>query len=163
MSRFFAALVASLALSAPAWAGFGATAAMPVGGSALLAAAMGGGAPTFDYRNAKLLVQVPVLDILGSVTDEVDGTNLGVSASFMARSSEISKATEGVVMPGLGLQLGSFGTGIGLHARVGAELKDKGTGLGIYVVPRLGVVLPKGGDSVITAGGAVEISGWFSP
>ena len=137
-------------------------ATVPVGAS-VFTRGYTGGAPTFDYRNAKLLVQVPLLDLIGSVTDDVDSTELGLTASFTARTSEISKATEGVVMPGLGLHSGATGTDITLHTRIGAEVKDKGTGLGVYVVPRLGIVLPKVGDSAVSVGGAVEISAWFSP
>jgi len=162
MRRLFVSALAICALAQPAWAGFGATATMPVGAS-VFTRGYTGGTPTFDYRNAKLLVQLPLLDLIGSLADDADGTELGMTASFMARTSEISKATEGVLMPGLGFHQGATGTDITLHTRIGAEVKDKGTGLGVYVVPRLGMVLPKAGDSALSVGGAVEISAWFAP
>ena len=162
MHRVLVSALALSVLASPAWAGFGSTATMPVGAS-VFTRGYTGGAPTFDYRNARMLIQLPLLDMIGSVADDVDTTELGLTASFTARSTEISKATEGVVMPGLGFHVGAGGTDISLHARIGAEVKDEGTGLGVYVVPRLGMVLPRAGDSAVSVGGAVEISAWFAP
>jgi len=177
MKRLIAASIASLALSAPAWAGFGATASMPVGGGGGgvsidfgdLASGGGlsmpvalGGAPTFDFRNAKMLVQVPVLDIVTGLANEA--TQAGASFSYIVKSKEISKDTEGVVMPGASLAyVDGAGSAISLHTRIGGEIKQKGTGIGVYVVPKLNVTLPKEGDTSFAGAGAIEISGWFTP
>jgi hypothetical protein len=176
MKKTLILALASLAMTSPAFAGFGSTGAIPLGGSgsadltSILAAAQAGktvassslaGAPTLDYRAKGWLVQAPVLDILGSALDETDGTDLGLAVSYGVHHKKIAEETEGVFMPGAHFVHTAGGNAFGVHARLGGEMK-KGAGFGLYVVPKLGVHMEDGGDTHFTTGGALEFSAWFA-
>jgi hypothetical protein len=152
--RTLASFVAlAVAAATPAFAGFGTTATL---GSPM--------APTFDYRANGIVVQLPLLHIVGDLASGVEGgPDLGVTASKILHSRKIAEETEGVFMPGLGLMKTRAGTDIHLQARVGGEMK-KGAGFGLYVVPQLGYFMSSvdGVDGAVTTGGTVEFSAWFA-
>ncbi len=169
MKKTLIVALASLAVASPAFAGFGSTGSLPLGGSGATAS-LGGltGAPTLDYRAKGWVVQAPILDILGSALDKdekgetVVGTDLGLAVSYAVHKKMIAEETEGVLMPGAHFTHTAMGNAFGVHARLGGEMK-KGAGFGLYVVPKLGVFMPEGGgDTAITTGGVLEFSAWFA-
>jgi hypothetical protein len=171
MKKTLIVALASLAMASPAFAGFGSTASLPLGGSGA-SMSFGGttvsmatglaGAPSLDYRAKGWVVQAPVLDILGSALDDADGTDLGLAVSYGVHHKKIAEESEGVLMPGAHFAHTAMGNSFGVHARLGGEMK-KGAGFGLYVVPKLGVFMPEGGgDTQITTGGALEFSAWFA-
>lgn len=171
MKKTLIVALASLATASPAFAGFGSTASVPLGGSGA-SMSFGGvavsvptgtaGAPTLDYRAKGWVVQAPVLDILGSALDDADGTDLGLAVSYGVHKKKIAEETEGVLMPGAHFTHTAGGNAFGVHARLGGEMK-KGAGFGLYVVPKLGVFMPEGGgDTAFTTGGTLEFSAWFA-
>ena len=152
--RTLASFVAlAVAAATPAFAGFGTTAT--VGGAM---------APTFDYRANGIVVQVPVLHIVGDLASGVEGgPDLGITASKITHTRKIAEETEGVFMPGLGLMKTRAGTDVHLQARVGGEMK-KGAGFGLYVVPQLRYFMSSidGVDGGLTTRGTLEFSAWFA-
>lgn len=178
MFKNLTGLVALVAIFAPglAHAGFGATAHL--GG-------LSDGtswAPSLDWRAKGFLVQVKLIDTIGSITD--DHLDVGAAFSGVAAKRKIADQIEGVMMPGgrvtyygfigdLGdaaskgkVQSGGFSlTG---EFRMGMEMKDK-MGFGVYVVPQIGISNRLGVGTVaedeselgLAYGGGLEVSAWF--
>jgi hypothetical protein len=143
--------------ASPAYAGFGATAHL--GGTSDGTT----WAPSLDYRGGGWLVQIHAIDLIGQLPNKY--VDLGVDVSGVAMKRKVAEDIEGVLMPGVSLQLyspTSFSSP-GFHAvaetRLGAEIKQK-MGFGMYVVPQLGVSNLTGKMGV-TYGGSLQVSAWF--
>lgn len=178
MIKNLTGLLALVAMFAPglAHAGFGATAHL--GGLSDGT----GFSPTLDWRAKGFLVQVNLIDTIGSITD--DQLDVGAAFSGVAAKRKIADQIEGVMMPGgrvsyYGLigdladaadkakvQAGGFS--LAGEFRLGMEMKDK-MGFGVYVVPQIGVsnrlgvgtVADDEGEIGLTYGGGLEVSAWF--
>lgn len=153
--------LAALAQPTPALAGVGTTAAF--GGGVGVTA--GPSAPTLDYRRGPVLVQLRLLDQLAPLA--LSGpfyVNTGLDVTAVALHQPVSPHVEGVIMPGAGVHLDTA-AGLAwdfvLEARVGAEVQDK-MGLGLYVVPTLGLTDRVTGDLGVAYGGSIQLSVWFA-
>jgi hypothetical protein len=154
------ALVGLAALgTSPAYAGIGATAAI---GSTNEAAGVLF-APTLDYRGGGVLAQVHLLDLIGQLPNKY--VDVGFDITGVALKRKVGEDVEGVVMPGAAVLLyapTSFDS-VGFHVlaetRFGAEMKQ-GAGIGIYVVPQLGVSNLTGTFGV-AYGGSLQVSAWL--
>lgn len=174
--------VASLGLIAPAHAGVGMTAYLPTPGecltlievgSAEVVNVSGGGwlcdgtswAPSIDYRAKGWLVQVHALDTLAALTAK--SMRFGFDVSGTAIKKKVANDFEGVFMVGGGFgyyRTGEEGDGsfnFVAKTRLGAERKA-GVGLGLYVVPTLGLSTRLTGETKLTYGGGLEVSAWFA-
>jgi hypothetical protein len=160
MKTLLGAIGFLIASTSPAWAGTGATAY--VGGYA-------DGTrwnPSLDYRAKGILVQLHVLDWVqapgASGYDFVP--NAGVDVTGVAIKKKVGPDVEGVWMPGGGVRIQSYGGTLSWNAmaqaRFGAEMKQ-GMGIGVYVVPAVGVTNFLTGDVGFNYGGSLQVSAWF--
>lgn len=160
MKRLLALSTLSLLLSGPAWAGVGLTGYF--GGGVSRDATVW--APSIDWRQSGLLVQVHALDLLAPLATGQDFyVDTGVDVTYVAAKKKVGPEVEGVIMPGGGVRISTANdTGwyvIG-EVRMGAEMKQ-GAGFGMYVVPYLGVTNLVHSDVGLTYGGTIQVSTWF--
>ncbi len=178
-------LALGLTASSPAFAGVGMTAYLPTPGACLVATdlgstvvvgASGGGwlcdgttwAPSLDYRAKGWLVQLHALDTLAALAAQ--SVRFGAEVSGTAIKAKVANDFEGVFMVGGGFGVyrdGPSGTNnssefnFDVKARLGGERKA-GVGLGIYVVPAIGLSTRLSDEVKLTYGGGIEISTWFT-
>ncbi len=161
-------LTALLLLSAPTAhaVGIGSTAAIGVGdrffgGDFFDLGAGLGFAPTLDIHANPVLVQIHVLEFTEALIDDED-IYLGANVLFGVHEAPVGGQWLGVVEPGFGVDLYAAGdTWIGLtgQCRLGAQVQEA-AGLGVYVVPELGLGISDG-DADWIAGGTLQVSAWF--
>jgi hypothetical protein len=161
MKKLLAATLLALA-STPAYAGVGFTAGMGSSTSSSVTAM----APTLDYRGGGWLVQFHAFDLIGQLPAKY--LDLGVDVTGVAIKKKVGQEVEGVFMPGGGVTLysdtgfSSIGWRAEAEARLGAEMKQ-GIGIGLYVVPVLGVTnLGSTGKVGVSYGGSLQVSAWFA-
>ncbi len=129
--------------------------------------------PSIDYKSGPLVVQVDALSLFESVFRD-DDIHLGVNVYQTTIKKKVTSEFGGVVQFGGSLdydQAGSDLSFITLLAgmRMGAQAQ-KGMGMGIYVVPEVGINVANGDaadafreDSMEFAfGGQVQISTWLA-
>jgi hypothetical protein len=165
MKKLLGSLLAFVALgSAPAFAGVGSTAYLQ---------SMNDGTtwyPSLDIHTEGWLVQIHLLDVL-SVAGPTKDINFGADVTKVALKRKVGNDIDGVIAPGVGFRLDaptSFknaGFNAVLQARMGAEVKQ-GMGIGLYVVPELGIsnlasVSATGKRQIgVTYGGGLQVSVW---
>lgn len=141
-----------------AFAGFGTTAHVTAVSDGT------GWVPSLDWRSKGLVVQAHLLDTLASTAAGGDfALDVGVDVTYAVIKKKVGEDTEGILAPGGSIRIanyGDFGFNALAEMRMGAEMK-KGMGIGLYVVPQLGVsTLP--GEFRIAYGGGFQISAWLS-
>ncbi|MEQ1571191.1 MAG: hypothetical protein ABMA64_36520 [Myxococcota bacterium] len=115
--------------------------------------------PTVDLVFDPVIVQIHALDTLDAAFDEQ--LYLGANLYVEVVSQPIGGKWEGVVQPGGGLDLFGDPTTVVIdgQVRLGAQAAEQ-AGVGLYVVPALGLVASDG-DSSLFASGALQLSVWF--
>lgn len=162
-------LTALFLLASPASAvGFGSTAGVGVAGSRFVGDGdffgLFGGlgfAPTLDIHADPVLVQIHALEFTEALIDAED-IYLGANVLFSVHDAPLGGQWLGVVEPGFGFDVYSAGdTTIALtgQCRLGGQVQDA-AGLGVYVVPEVGIGI-NDGDADWIAGGTLQISAWF--
>lgn len=148
-----------LLLPAPALAGVGVTAS--VGGDYDGTA----WAPSLDWREGRLLVQLHLLDQLAPMASGVGlYPRTGLDVAWGLVHTPVTDELDGVVMPGVAVRIdgaGPVGWNAGVEARAGVELHRR-MGMGVYVVPKLGVTTLVTGSPGLNYGGALQVSVWAS-
>lgn len=162
MKKLIVLLALALATTAPAHAGFGMTAAM---GATNDGASLGVMAPSLDYREKGILVQVHLLDLIGELPNKT--LDIGIDVSGIAMKRKVAAEVEGVLMPGGSVTIHSdtgFSSAVGWQAlaqlRMGAEMKQ-GMGFGMYIVPVIGASNLLTGKVGLAYGGTLQVSAWF--
>jgi hypothetical protein len=152
------AVVAALALASPAWgAGIGTT--IGVGSGAVVGlgyslnadypSTSAGFFPSFDLRFDPLVIQIHALETLVGLS--TDNIFLGANVYYILARPSFDGGWEGVVAPGGAIDV--FGDPFGL-------IVNGEAGVGVYVVPALGVLLGDV-DTALVTGGTVQFSVWF--
>lgn len=153
--------------SAPAHAvGVGTTAGLGTGGwfgdPGLFDLGAGlGFAPTLDIHANPVLVQIHVLEFTEALIDAED-VYLGANVLFGVHEAPLGGQWLAVVEPGFGMDIYAAGdTYIQLtgQCRLGGQVQEA-AGLGVYVVPEVGLGLTDG-DVDWIAGGTLQVSAWF--
>ncbi|MBW1876982.1 MAG: hypothetical protein JRJ84_01335 [Deltaproteobacteria bacterium] len=162
------AVVAALALTTPAWgAGIGTTVGVGTGAVVGLGYSLNadypstsmGFFPSFDLRLDPLIIQVHALETLVSLSN--DEIFLGANAYYILARPSFQGGWEGVVAPGGGVDLFGNPFGLVVDAEVLFGIQYQGDiGVGVYVVPALGVLLGDV-DTALVTGGTVQFSVWF--
>jgi hypothetical protein len=121
--------------------------------------------PSIDLRLDQATFQFYALDLLSNL---IEGDVLvGVDGYYHAVASEMPGKGTIVFQPGGQLDVGSFDNsgfylGLAVAARCGVEVGPERSGLGVYVIPDIGVVLPADhADAEAEVGGAVGFSVWY--
>jgi hypothetical protein len=160
---------AALILPQSAFAGFGVTGYLGGGMGGLGGQVWGpitSGLPTIDYHSGAHLVQVDLLGVISSITTE---DNFGIDAAYYntIKKGEISDRWKGTVAPGLHVgyandattDTSSFDAIVNL--RMGAQaLKE--LGVGIYVVPGIGIRNVSDDKLYMAMSGGIELSVWLT-
>ena len=174
MKRILFAL-AALILPQSAFAGFGTTGYL-LSGSSFVGAGVGGfggqtygpimsGLPTLDYHSDPHLVQIDVLGLISSITTK---ENFGFDAAYYytAYKGEIHDNWKGTVSPGghLGYYKdpadnSSFDALFNLRMGVQAV---KEMGVGLYVVPGIGIHNVSDDKIYLAMSGGLELSVWLT-
>lgn len=126
--------------------------------------------PTFDYKSGPYLFQVGLLDIINSALDETDENNalVGVNFFYQYAKAPVAPNVTGVRQIGVTFDYDQAGedinfTTIQAAGRFGAQASKK-MGIGLYVVPELGVNIASEDareDSMkLAVGGQVQLSVW---
>ena len=175
MKRILFAL-AALVLPQSAFAGFGTTGYV-LTGSSFLGGGFGGfggqtygpimsGLPTLDYHSGDHLLQLDVLGLISSITTE---ENFGFDAAYYntVHKGEIHDNWKGTVAPGLHVgYLNDAGTDTShfdalVNLRMGVQaLKELGVGL--YVVPGIGIHNVSDDKLYLAMSGGIELSVWLT-
>ena len=160
---------AALILPQSAFAGFGVTGYLGGGMGGLggeVQPPIRSGLPTFDWHSREHLVQLDLLGIISSITTE---ENFGLDAAYYYTSfkGDIHDNWKGTVAPGLHLgylnyaltDQSAFDAILGL--RMGAQaLKEMG--VGIYVVPGIGIRNVSDDKLYMAMSGSIELSVWLT-
>ena len=127
--------------------------------------------PTLDYKSGPILVQVAALDLLNTLaSDDEDILLFGLNGYYQIGKGKINDNLMGVRQVGASLdyeQLGEDITFTTLLAslRMGAQASGK-MGVGLYVVPQLGINMASEDareDSMeLAVGGQVQLSVWMA-
>jgi hypothetical protein len=175
MKRILFAL-AALILPQSAFAGFGTTGYL-LSGSSFVGAGVGGlggqvygpimsGLPTLDYHSDPHLVQIDVLGLISSITAE---DNFGIDAAYYytAYKGDVHDNWKGTVSPGVHLgywQDASFDQShfdLLANLRMGVQAV-KQMGVGLYVVPGIGIRNVSDDDLYLAMSGGLELSVWLT-
>ena len=147
-------LLALLSSSPAQAAGFGSSVGISTNG-------VGSFMPSFDVRTKPLVLQFHVLEFLDALED--GDVFIGVNGYGTVHDADLGGPWVGEVQPGVGLDVFTAGDDLALNitaeARLGAALCNDNGGLGIYVVPMLGVTTL--GEDPLLIGGGLQISSWF--
>ena len=168
MKRVLFAL-AALILPQSAFAGFGVTGYLGGGFGGFGGQTYGpimSGLPTLDWHSAPHLVQLDLLGLISSITTK---ENLGIDAAYYYTSykGEIHDNWKGTVAPGLHLGYAQDATTDTDHfdalvnLRMGAEAL-KAMGVGIYVVPGIGIHNVSDDKIYLAMSGGIELSVWLT-
>jgi hypothetical protein len=161
-------LILSLLLTTSAHAvGIGSTAGLGTGGLFVfdgdffgLGSSLGF-APTLDIHANPVLIQIHVLEFTEALIDAED-IYLGANVLFAAHEAPLAGPWLGVVEPGFGIDLyAANDTAVAItgQCRLGAQVQEA-AGLGVYVVPEVGIGITDG-DADWIAGGTLQVSAWF--
>lgn len=125
--------------------------------------------PSFDIHADPVVFQFHALEFLDSLTD--DRVYFGANLYFDAGRRTLKPARiDGVVQPGISVDIAAEPATLVLlgEVRLGGELTTDSGGVGIYVVPALGVgigepdIIPGiEDDSPFVVGGALQLSAWL--
>jgi len=174
MKRILCAL-AALVLPQTAFAGFGTTGYL-LSGSSFVGAGLGGlggqtygpimsGLPTLDYHDGPNLLQIDALGLISSITTK---ENFGIDAAYYRGiyKGEISDKWKGTISPGghigLLMQPGEDDhLDLLFNMRMGVQaLKEMGVGL--YVVPGIGIHDAFDDKIYLAMSGGIELSVWLT-
>ena len=175
MKRLLFAL-AALILPQSAFAGFGTTGYL-LSGSSFVGAGVGGlggqtrgpimsGLPTLDYHSGDNLLQLDVLGLISSITTK---DNFGFDAAYYKTTykGEIHENWKGTVAPGIHVGFLKDGPADTSHLdalvnlRMGVQaLKEMGVGL--YVVPGIGIHDVFDDKIYLAMSGGIELSVWIT-
>lgn len=143
--------------------GIGSTGALGLGGwggGDLFDFGSGGFAPSLDIRAEPVIVQIHVLEFTEALVDDEE-LYLGANVLFAAGASPLHGPWLGVVQPGFGFDIVGDPLLLSLtgQCRLGVEAQEA-AGVGLYVVPELGIALADNQSDWI-AGGSLQLSVWF--
>ena len=115
--------------------------------------------PSLDLVFDPVVLQLHVLELVDAVADEE--VYLGGNVYVTVHDAPVGGPFLGVVQPGASVDLFGDPTIIAVagECRLGAQAVE-GAGLGIYVVPSLGIVAGDG-EADLFGGGALQVSAWF--
>ncbi|HHO53147.1 MAG TPA: hypothetical protein ENK18_20300 [Deltaproteobacteria bacterium] len=118
--------------------------------------------PSLDFHFDPILLQIHVMEFFNQIDDN-DQLYLGANLYVDAHQADLKGPWSGVVQPGGGLDLYIDPTIMVLtgECRLGAQTATEAGGLGVYVVPSLGIAFGDNIDGDLLAGGALQISAWF--
>jgi hypothetical protein len=168
MKRVLFAL-AALTLPQAALAGVGVTGQLGWGGGGF-----GGqtfppiisGYPTLDYHSGPELVQLDLMGLVSSITTK---ENFGIAAAYYHTTfkGDVSDNWKGTVAPGLhiGFEKDAIGGGKALDALVNLRMGVqalKEVGVGLYVVPGIGIHNVFDDKIYLAMGGGIELSVWLT-
>jgi len=175
MKRILFAL-AALVLPQSAFAGFGTTGYL-LSGSSFVGAGVGGlggqtygpimsGLPTLDYHSDPHLLQIDVLGLVSSITTK---DNFGIDAAYYYTSykGEIHDNWKGVVAPGGHIGFwkqpdpGTTDLDVLFNLRMGVQAA-KEMGVGLYVVPGIGIHDVFDDKIYLAMSGGIELSVWLT-
>lgn len=118
--------------------------------------------PSLDLHFEPVLIQFHVGEFLRELSQ--GDVQVGANVYFTAGEAGLPGQATAVVQPGVGLDLLANPTIVRLtgECRVGGQLASDRGGVGIYVVPTLGLALGDGApDNAFIVGGALQVSAWL--
>ncbi|MFT4979118.1 MAG: hypothetical protein ACI8S6_005028 [Myxococcota bacterium] len=127
--------------------------------------------PTIDYKQGPYLVQVAVLDLINTMaSDDEDQILFGLNGFYRIGKGPIAGEVHGVRQIGATIDYNQVGqditfTTVQAAFRMGAEASKK-MGIGLYVVPEIGVNIAsedaREESLEIAVGGQVQLSIWMA-
>ncbi|GEM_PF-6538525 len=152
-------LAATALLLTPGLAQAGVGTSYGLGGFSLFGSANTWYLPSVDVRSPTMHLQIRALDTLANLANE----DIYLAGSYWMPmvAQDLGNGSVVVQPGGTAILANQVDWGIGLlgGARVGAEWEDQ-AGIGVYVVPQLGIAYDDPNVDVIFSG-AVEISVWL--
>jgi hypothetical protein len=126
--------------------------------------------PTFDYKQGPYLLQFAVLDLINTIgQDDEDILLVGANAYMKIGGGPVGPNVAGVQQLGVSLDYRQAGeditfTTLMLSGRMGAQTAKK-MGIGIYVVPEIGINVAsedaREESLELAVGGQVQLSVWM--
>jgi len=168
-------VLAALVLPQSAFAGFGTTGYL-LSGSSFLGAGVGGfggqtygplmsGLPTLDYHSDPHLLQIDVLGLLSSITTK-ENFGIDVAYYYTAYKGDVHDNWKGVIAPGghlgyLSEAAGNDHLDLLFNMRMGVQAV-KQMGVGLYVVPGIGIHNVSDDKLYLAMSGGLELSVWLT-
>jgi hypothetical protein len=167
MKRILFAL-AALILPQSAFAGFGTTGYLGGGFGGFGGQTAGpimSGLPTLDYHSDPHLVQIDVLGLISSITTK-DNFGFDVSYYYTSYKGEIHENWKGIVAPGGHLGFEKDPADVKaldalFNLRLGVQAA-KEMGVGLYVVPGIGIHDVFDDKIYLAMSGGIELSVWLT-
>lgn len=127
--------------------------------------------PTLDYKQGPYLVQVAALDLINTMgQDDENILKFGLNGYYQIGKGKVSENVMGVRQLGLSLDYDQLGEDITFTTllaglRMGAQSSGK-MGVGVYVIPQIGVNLAsedaREESMELAVGGQIQLSVWMA-